>query len=113
ATRTRRRARTRPGLRNDLASTGLSRYVQRNQGTMTRRSRQMAETEKAILAGGCFWGVQDLIRKLDGVTGTRVGYTGGDTPNATYRNHGSHADAIEILLDPIPNAYRQLPDVVL
>jgi Peptide methionine sulfoxide reductase len=60
----------------------------------------MAETEKAILAGGCFWGVQDLIRKLDGVTGTRVAYTGGDTPNATYRNHGSHAEAIEILFDP-------------
>ena len=68
----------------------------------------MAETEKAILAGGCFWGVQDLIRKLDGVTGTRVGYTGGDTPNATYRNHGSHAEAIEILFDPDRISYRDL-----
>jgi peptide-methionine (S)-S-oxide reductase len=57
----------------------------------------MASTDKAILAGGCFWGVQDLVRKLDGVTGTRVGYTGGETPNATYRNHGSHAEGIEIL----------------
>src|SRR2546429_6525325 len=66
---------------------------------MTRRSREMAATEKAILAGGCFWGVEDLIRKLDGVTGTRVGYSGGDTPNATYRNHGSHTEAIEILFD--------------
>ena len=68
----------------------------------------MAETEKAILAGGCFWGVQDLIRKLDGVTGTRVGYTGGDTPNATYRNHGAHAEAIEILFDPDRISYRDL-----
>ena len=68
----------------------------------------MAATEKAILAGGCFWGVQDLVRKLDGVTGTRVGYTGGDTPNATYRNHGSHAEAIEILFDPDRISYRDL-----
>ena len=63
----------------------------------------MAETEKAILAGGCFWGVQDLIRKLDGVTSTRVGYTGGDVPNATYRNHGTHAEAIEILVRSRPD----------
>jgi peptide-methionine (S)-S-oxide reductase len=76
--------------------------------TMTRRSTEMAATEKAILAGGCFWGVQDLIRKLDGVSGTRVGYTGGDTPNATYRNHGSHAEAIEILFDPERISYRDL-----
>ena len=53
--------------------------------------------EKAILAGGCFWGMQDLIRKMDGVLETRVGYTGGDVPNATYRNHGTHAEAIEIV----------------
>ena len=59
----------------------------------------MADTDRAILAGGCFWGMQDLIRKLDGVTHTRVGYTGGDVPNATYRNHGTHAGAIEILFD--------------
>jgi peptide-methionine (S)-S-oxide reductase len=68
----------------------------------------MATTEKAILAGGCFWGVQDLIRKLDGVISTRVGYSGGDTPNATYRNHGSHAEAIEILFDPDRISYRDL-----
>ena len=68
----------------------------------------MAENERAILAGGCFWGVQDLIRKLDGVISTRVGYTGGDTPNATYRNHGSHAEAIEILFDPDRISYRDL-----
>ena len=56
--------------------------------------------EKAILAGGCFWGVQDLIRKLPGVVSTRVGYTGGDVPNATYRHHGNHAEAIEITFRP-------------
>jgi peptide-methionine (S)-S-oxide reductase len=79
-----------------------------NETTMTMRSRPMAATEKAILAGGCFWGVQDLVRKLDGVSSTRVGYTGGDTPNATYRNHGSHAEAIEILFDPERISYRDL-----
>ena len=68
----------------------------------------MADTEKAILAGGCFWGMQDLIRKLDGVIDTRVGYTGGDVPNATYRNHGTHAEAIEILFDPERITYRDL-----
>ena len=68
----------------------------------------MAATEKAILAGGCFWGVQDLVRKLDGVVATRVGYTGGDTPDATYRNHGSHAEAIEILFDPARISYRDI-----
>jgi peptide-methionine (S)-S-oxide reductase len=57
-------------------------------------------TEKAILAGGCFWGMQDLIRRRPGVVSTRVGYTGGTNPNATYRNHGTHAEAIEIIFDP-------------
>ena len=60
----------------------------------------MAKTETAILAGGCFWGMQDLIRRLPGVTSTRVGYSGGDVPNATYRNHGTHAEAIEVVFDP-------------
>ena len=64
--------------------------------------------EKAILAGGCFWGMQDLIRKYDGVISTRVGYSGGDVPNATYRNHGTHAEAIEIVFDPAKLSYRQL-----
>jgi len=64
--------------------------------------------EKAILAGGCFWGIQGLIRKLDGVLATRVGYTGGDVPHATYRNHGSHAEGIEILFDPARIKYRRL-----
>ncbi|MDR6969891.1 peptide-methionine (S)-S-oxide reductase MsrA [Leifsonia shinshuensis] len=65
-------------------------------------------TQKAILAGGCFWGMQDLIRKLPGVVSTRVGYTGGDVPNATYRNHGTHAEAIEIEYDPERTSYRDL-----
>ena len=69
-----------------------------------------AASERAVLAGGCFWGMQDLIRKMDGVLSTRVGYTGGDVPNATYRNHGTHAEAIadygrratgsKVLIDP-------------
>ena len=67
-----------------------------------------AGTQKAILAGGCFWGVQDLIRSQPGVVSTRVGYTGGDTPNATYRNHGTHAEAIEILFDPTATSYRKI-----
>jgi peptide-methionine (S)-S-oxide reductase len=65
-------------------------------------------TEKAILAGGCFWGMQDLIRKRPGVLSTRVGYTGGEVANATYRNHGSHAEAIEIVFDPGRVSYRDL-----
>ena len=64
--------------------------------------------ETAVLAGGCFWGMQDLIRKLPGVLDTRVGYTGGDVPNATYRNHGSHAEGIEIHFDPALTSYRRL-----
>jgi peptide-methionine (S)-S-oxide reductase len=64
--------------------------------------------ERAVLAGGCFWGVQDLIRNYPGVISTRVGYTGGDVPNATYRNHGSHAEAMEIIFDPARISYRQL-----
>ena len=64
--------------------------------------------ETAILAGGCFWGMQDLIRKRPGVVATRVGYTGGDVANATYRNHGSHAEGIEIVFDPSVLSYREL-----
>ncbi|MGC9271108.1 peptide-methionine (S)-S-oxide reductase MsrA [Acidiphilium sp.] len=64
--------------------------------------------ERAILAGGCFWGMQDLIRKLPGVISTRVGYAGGDVPNATYRHHGTHAEAIEVLFNPDQISYRQL-----
>ena len=64
--------------------------------------------ERAVLAGGCFWGMQDLIRKLPGVEATQVGYTGGDVPNATYRNHGTHAEGIEILFDADRISYRRL-----
>jgi peptide-methionine (S)-S-oxide reductase len=65
-------------------------------------------TERAVLAGGCFWGVQDLIRRYDGVLSTRVGYTGGDVPHATYSNHGSHAEAVEVIFDPARISYRQI-----
>ena len=66
------------------------------------------ETEKAILAGGCFWGVEELIRQYPGVISTTVGYSGGDVPNATYRNHGTHAEAIAITFDPNQLSYRKL-----
>jgi peptide-methionine (S)-S-oxide reductase len=66
------------------------------------------QTERAVLAGGCFWGMQDLIRKLPGVVATRVGYTGGDVANATYRNHGTHAEGIEIVFDPEVTSFRDL-----
>ena len=66
------------------------------------------QTETAILAGGCFWGVQQLVRRQPGVISTRVGYTGGDVPNATYRNHGTHAEGIEIVFDPSQTSYRQI-----
>jgi hypothetical protein len=69
---------------------------------------RMTDYSKAILAGGCFWGMQDLIRKQPGVVSTRVGYTGGDVPNATYRNHGTHAEAIEIIYDPARTDFRTL-----
>ncbi len=68
----------------------------------------MSKTETAILAGGCFWGMQDLIRKMPGVARTRVGYSGGDVPNATYRNHGTHAEAIEVVFDPDVLSFRKL-----
>jgi peptide-methionine (S)-S-oxide reductase len=65
-------------------------------------------TERAVLGGGCFWGMQDLIRRLPGVVSTRVGYTGGDVSNATYRNHGTHAEGIEIVFDPAKTSFREL-----
>ena len=67
-----------------------------------------ASTERAIFAGGCFWGMQDMLRRYPGVISTRVGYTGGDVPDATYRKHGTHAEAIEILFDPRTISYRRL-----
>ena len=73
------------------------------------KDRKMTtRTEKAVLAGGCFWGMQDLIRRQPGVLSTRVGYTGGDVDNATYRHHGTHAEAIEIEFDPQQISYRQI-----
>ncbi|GGY10432.1 peptide-methionine (S)-S-oxide reductase MsrA [Massilia dura] len=66
------------------------------------------QTETAILAGGCFWGMEELIRSQPGVLATRVGYTGGDVPNATYRNHGTHAEAIEIVFDPAVTSFRRM-----
>ena len=66
------------------------------------------KSERAVLAGGCFWGMQDLIRRFDGVISTRVGYSGGDVPNATYKNHGTHAEAIEIVFDPARTSFRTL-----
>jgi peptide-methionine (S)-S-oxide reductase len=67
-----------------------------------------SKTERAVLAGGCFWGMQDLLRRYRGVLATRVGYSGGDVANATYRNHGSHAEAIEIIFDPDVISFRGL-----
>src|SRR4030081_3775266 len=67
-----------------------------------------ASTERAVLAGGCFWGMQALLRRYPGVISTRVGYSGGDVPNATYRNHGTHAEAIEIIFNPKVMSYRNL-----
>ena len=68
----------------------------------------MSQQERAVLAGGCFWGMQELIRKMDGVISTRVGYSGGDVPNATYRNHGNPAEAIEVIFDPARMSFRKL-----
>jgi peptide-methionine (S)-S-oxide reductase len=77
-------------------------------GDLSEDSTMTGSTERAVLAGGCFWGMQDLIRKYPGVITTRVGYTGGDVPNATYRKHGTHAEAIEITFDPSKITYRKL-----
>ncbi len=66
------------------------------------------QRERAVLAGGCFWGMEELIRHRPGVISTRVGYTGGDVPNATYRNHGTHAEGIEVIFDPSILSYRDL-----
>ena len=68
----------------------------------------MVSTERAVLAGGCFWGAQDLIRRQPGVISTRVGYSGGDVANATYRNHGTHAEVVEIIFDPAQTSFRRL-----
>lgn len=89
-----------------IGKAGLSICLDAN-NYLNNEDAQM-KTEQAILAGGCFWGMQDLIRKMPGVQSTRVGYSGGDVPNATYRNHGTHAEAIEISFDPDVMSYRKL-----
>jgi peptide-methionine (S)-S-oxide reductase len=67
-----------------------------------------SETERAVLAGGCFWGMQQLVRRMPGVLSTRVGYSGGDVDHATYRNHGTHAEALEVIFDPEKLSFRDL-----
>jgi peptide-methionine (S)-S-oxide reductase len=97
-------------------SASLGRGVRSLRGNSENRAREAAQgememtasTQRAVLAGGCFWGVQDLLRRYAGVISTRVGYTGGEVPNATYRNHGNHAEAIEIIFDPDIISYRKL-----
>ena len=87
--------------RDDMEAEGYGAYIDQV------KESKMTE-QRAVLAGGCFWGMQDLIRKYDGVLSTRVGYSGGDVANATYRNHGTHAEAIEIVFDPTRLSYRKL-----
>jgi peptide methionine sulfoxide reductase msrA/msrB len=106
--------RDRGGLRYCINSAAL-RFVPRAQMAeqgygdyLDQIEEPPAMTQRMVLAGGCFWGMQDLIRKLPGVVSTRVGYSGGDVPNATYRHHGSHAEAIEIIFDPARTDLRTL-----
>ncbi|MDY0969199.1 bifunctional methionine sulfoxide reductase B/A protein [Sphingomonas sp. CFBP9021] len=87
--------------RADMAAEGYGGYLDQIE-------EPPVTTQRAVLAGGCFWGMQDLIRKLPGVVSTRVGYSGGELPNATYRNHGNHAEAIEIVFDPARMDFRAL-----
>ncbi|MCW1957494.1 MAG: bifunctional methionine sulfoxide reductase B/A protein [Mycobacterium sp.] len=89
--------------RDDLETQGYGDYVR-----LFTKEEQMSDCKKAILAGGCFWGMQDLIRRQAGVIDTRVGYTGGQNSNATYRNHPGHAEAVEIVYDPAKTDYRAL-----
>jgi peptide methionine sulfoxide reductase msrA/msrB len=89
--------------RDDLEAQGYSDYV-----TLFSKEDSMSEYKTVVLAGGCFWGMQDLIRRQPGVVSTRVGYTGGRNDNATYRNHPGHAEAVEIVYDPAQTDYRAL-----
>ena len=99
----------------DLEAEGYGEYTELFDGASEHEGGgpMSATTEKAILAGGCFWGMQDLIRKRPGIVSTRVGYSGGDVPNATYRNHGTHAEAIEITFDPDEDLVPRDPRVLL
>ena len=108
--------RRRGGLRYCINSAAL-RFVQRDDleaqgygehGKLFEKEDNMSDYKTAILAGGCFWGMQDLIRKQPGVVSTRVGYTGGRNAHATYRNHPGHAEAVEIVYDPAQTDYRAL-----
>ena len=92
----------------DLAAIFSSKQSGKASVSDQQGKKMSTTTERAVLAGGCFWGMQDLIRKLPGVISTRVGYTGGDVKNATYRNHGTHAEAIEIVFDPSKTSYRKM-----
>src|SRR5579863_5132094 len=83
-------------------------WVLRSQIRLRKETGMTVSTERAVLAGGCFWGMQDLLRRYPGVIATRVGYTGGAVPHATYRNHEGHAEALEIIFDPSRISYRQL-----
>src|SRR5262249_35822999 len=101
-----------PSLLHQLGLAALHSSRRHGSRGLRRLSRssggcKMSE-ERAILAGGCFWGMQQLIRRLPGVVATRVGDSGGDVPTATYRNHGTHAEAIEILFDPAKTSYRKI-----
>ena len=107
--------RDRGGLRYCINSASL-RFIHRDDiesrglwGILLNQEEESNDCkERAVLAGGCFWGMQDLLRRYPGVISTRVGYTGGDVPNATYRHHGNHAEAIEIIFDPQTISYRRL-----
>jgi peptide methionine sulfoxide reductase msrA/msrB len=89
--------------RDDLEAQGYGEYVR-----LFTKEERMGEYKTAVLAGGCFWGMQDLIRRQPGVVSTRVGYTGGRNAHATYRNHPGHAEAVEIVYDPAKTDYRAL-----
>ena len=94
---------------DDLEAQGYGQY----KSLFDDEGGRVTNYKKAILAGGCFWGMQDLIRKQPGVVSTRVGYTGGENANATYRNHPGHAEAIEIIYDPAQTDYRDAAGVLL
>jgi len=94
--------------RRDDEQTNVGRCILWVHYPSKQRESMTPQTETAILAGGCFWGMEDLLRRIPGVLSTRVGYSGGDVPNATYRNHGTHAEALELVFDPEQISYRQI-----
>jgi peptide-methionine (S)-S-oxide reductase len=93
--------------RDNVANRELRERVALTPDPSDNQGKSMTE-ERAVLAGGCFWGMQDLFRRYDGVISTRVGYSGGDVANATYRNHGTHAEAVEIIFDPTRISFRKI-----